>query len=268
VTLTSTEIAVLPSVILPWPAKISRRHRPRPAVGERGYRLYRECLRWEFGFCCGFCLMHEVDLAAYESAGTALFHAEHFRLRSKDPGAMNRYSNCFYICCFCNSSRGKAPNRDFLGRSLLAPTKRVWSEAFHLVDDELQARDPADDDAEYTALAYDVGDPRKTRRRRARREFIEKRVQFLYDTRGVEDELVTFAIAMSADEEAIQWARKRAEKFKEMRRLATDDLLRFRAVPRDRPTSCRCGHNRHHRLPHVLSQQTLRLADLLRVPLG
>lgn len=260
-TVTASEVAVLPSVTLPWAEEIVRQHRPKPAGGERGYRLYHECLRWEFGFCCAFCLLHEVDLAAYEIVGTALFHAEHFRLRSKDPGALNRYSNCFYTCCFCNTSRGKAPNEDSLGRSLLEPTTRVWSEAFHLVDDELRARDPGDGDAAYTALAYDLGDPRKTRRRRARREYIEKRVKFLSETRGAEDELVTFAIKMSGDDEAIKWARERANKFKEMRRLATDDLLRFRAVPRDRPTSCRCGHNGHHRLPHVLSQQTSRLVD-------
>lgn len=43
---------ILPPVLTPWPAVIERRHDPPLARGRHGYRAYRSCLRWEFGFTC------------------------------------------------------------------------------------------------------------------------------------------------------------------------------------------------------------------------
>jgi hypothetical protein len=49
---------ILPPVTQPWPQVIVRQHKPPEAK----YKTYRACLRWEFGFSCAFCLLHETDL--------------------------------------------------------------------------------------------------------------------------------------------------------------------------------------------------------------
>lgn len=53
---------ILPPVTLPPRQPTTRRHEPKAAFGAEGYQAYRACLRWEFGFTCSFCLMHEADL--------------------------------------------------------------------------------------------------------------------------------------------------------------------------------------------------------------
>ena len=52
---------ILPPQTKPPTSPIERRHRPRPVHGRQGYLKFRPCLRWDFGFTCPFCLMHESD---------------------------------------------------------------------------------------------------------------------------------------------------------------------------------------------------------------
>lgn len=53
----------------PWPKGIDRRHKPRAPVGRHGYQAFRQCLRWEFGFSCSFCLCHDVPIDAENPCG-------------------------------------------------------------------------------------------------------------------------------------------------------------------------------------------------------
>mgnify|MGYP001050588417 CR=1 FL=1 len=48
------------------------------------YRSYVDCLRWDFGFTCPFCLMHEPDL-------TSTFCVEHFEMQSTHPELSNAW---------------------------------------------------------------------------------------------------------------------------------------------------------------------------------
>ena len=81
---------ILPPTTAPR-GPIRRVHRPKQYAGKRGYEKYRRCLRWEFGFTCSFCLLHESDfhvgLAAIPAAGSGLFTIEHLLARSTNPEA-------------------------------------------------------------------------------------------------------------------------------------------------------------------------------------
>lgn len=183
---------ILPGVTQPWRAQIARRHTPQPS----GYWRYRPCLRWEFGFTCAFCLLHEVDFAPLGVERLGVMQIEHFTPQSLDPALRDLYGNCFYICRLCNRARQNAPNRDPRGRGkLLNPCERSWSDAFTVVNDELLPRDSSDPDAAYTWEAYDLSDPNKTMRRRNRREAIEKRRAFLGWARDAELKLQDLALA-------------------------------------------------------------------------
>lgn len=54
---------ILPPTTQPPLQAIERRHRPKKS---RRWSDYRACLRWDFAFTCGFCLLHEVDLFGSE----------------------------------------------------------------------------------------------------------------------------------------------------------------------------------------------------------
>lgn len=243
---------ILPPVAEPWRRRIIRRHRPKPAEGKRGFRLYRACLRWDFGFSCAFCLCHEADLAACGAKGSGLTHVEHFTTQRRNPGARNKYENCFYICCFCNGARGNAPNEDRLGRSLLDPCSRVWQEVFVRAGYELTPRDPGDGDAAFTLEKYDLNEPRKIKARQMRRSLIAERLGFLEDTRGDEERLLDLA-AETRNPELVGLAKRS----RRARRLACEDLMHFQAIPEDCEGSCRCQITSHHNLPDFMQEDTI-----------
>lgn len=252
---------ILPPLTRPWRQKISRRHAPQKTKGVKGFQGYRACLRWEFGFSCAFCLAHETDLAPYGVEGSGLGHVEHFFLQSRDGHQRNVYENCFYSCRFCNVSRGDKPNVDAEDRTLLNPCERAWLGAFTMHLDKMVPRDGGDGDAAYTSEAYELNDPRKKRMRRLRRLTIRQCRRFLKRTRTSESALLDRAFAGGGEEYVdIAWG------IDDSRRRAYADLLRFQVVPRDRDTSCRCGHTRNHQLPAVLEEQLIGLDDLGRLP--
>lgn len=243
---------ILPPIAQPWRRKIPRRHQPKPAGGKRGFRLYRACLRWDFGFTCAFCLCHEADLAAYGAEGTGLTHVEHFTTQRRNPDGRNAYKNCYYICRFCNGARGNAPNRDRLGRVLLDPCGRVWQEVFVRVEERLTPRDPEDGDAAYTLEKYDLNEPRKIKARQMRQRRIAERLGFLEDTRGEVESLLDLAAEVRKPELV-----RLAKEIRRARQLACDDLMHFQAVPEDCDGSCRCQVTSHHNLPDFMQEDTI-----------
>jgi hypothetical protein len=254
------KIPILPSITLPWREKFVRRHTPKPREGQAGYRTYRPCLRWEFGFSCCFCLLHETDFAPGGAERLALTHIEHFIARSQDESRRNDYTNCFYICCLCNRARGESPTSTAAGHALLNPCDADWSERFSIEGFELLPRNPADDDAEYTCNTYDLNDPSKIKLRRLRHEVIETCRELLSDPSEIDDNLLN-----AAENEGGQAGGRHvelAQKLSRYRTLAYQQLLRFRAIPDDYDKSCRCGENGEttcRSLPKCLQVQTWEL---------
>ena len=88
----------LPAVTLPPREAIKRRHAPKKAEWEGGYHAYLPCLRWEFGFTCAFCLLHERDFAPEGATRLGVFTIEHMIPQKIYSKAKNDYRNCFYAC--------------------------------------------------------------------------------------------------------------------------------------------------------------------------
>ncbi len=250
-------IPILPPATQPWPEKISRRHTPEPADKVNGFRLYRACLRWEFGFSCAFCLIHERDINFSGVEGWGLIEVEHFVTQSSSPSQQNVYANCFLICGRCNRTRGIGANIHSSGWALLNPCEDTWSDHFVAAGSQILPRHQADADAAYTLRAYRLNEAGKVAMREARREKVEEARRFLTDTADFLPAL--FALARSGQSKALLAAKALTR----MRWQATKDLVRLMAIPRDHNNSCRCGHNGHHSLPKVLEDQTFDLVDLL-----
>jgi hypothetical protein len=226
---------ILPDRTAPATSTVDRRHSP----SESAYPTYRPCLRWEFGFSCAFCLVHEADLVEHGAEGTTLTSIEHGVPQSRDPsGALvNRYTNCFYSCRFCNRARGFVPNMDATGRRLLDPCQDAWGAHFTAVDDRLLPR-AGDRDATRTYYAYDLDDERKREMRRTREEVLRDAFRVLVEGAECSKRLLKIAARTSAPDRAVimDAARQIREKMARARR----DLVRFSAVPRDADPICRC----------------------------
>ncbi len=249
---------ILPAVLRPWSRKIRRRHQPATAKGRYGYRKYRQCLRWEFGFTCAFCQCHEADLRLHGVEGTGLTQIEHFTPVSQ-AGQTNDYNNCFYICCFCNSARGVAPSRDTQREArLLNPCNEIWDRLFDLKDDRLVPRSGAPD-AVYTCEAYALNDPRKTWMRRQRRVALQDRLSFIERGQKTRDRLLE-AASQRPDPGLVDAARVLDEALERARR----DIERFVAIPIDARIPCSCGNDDELcQLPSVLAEQSIDITEVL-----
>ena len=252
---------ILPQITLPWRRKIVRRHRPAQAKGDTGYREYRSCLRWEFGFTCAFCLSHETDLML-ATEGWAVMQVEHFEPKTRNVSRINDYQNCFYICRLCNTARGNASNRDAQGRKMLNPCDAVWRKHFEVSDGEIRPLDEADGDAALTSERYDFGDRRKVKLRQVRQKLISERLDFLREALEVEDDLFDGIVNGGGGAKALKHV-DLIEALGKARAIAYEDLLRYLAVPVDPSPSCPCDHRHARTLPAVLDEQAIDLSQLL-----
>ena len=75
----------LPPTTLPASEPIARRHAPDGA-----WASFRACLRWEFGFTCAFCLLHEADFLEHGAEGSGLFATEHHVARAVQHDSQQR----------------------------------------------------------------------------------------------------------------------------------------------------------------------------------
>jgi hypothetical protein len=220
-----------PTTSLPS-APIGRRHAP----SSTDYTDYRACLRWEFGFSCAFCWLHEADLDSGGIEGTGLFGIEHHLSQSADPSRAAAYDNCFLACRFCNGARATRPAVGPDGRRLLHPCATAWAGHFVLGEDRLRARD-GDRDAEYTHEAYDLDDPRKVACRRERRERIDEAVHVLHRGLDLERDLLRRAASTPEPAKLIEAARILSG----LRQRAVTTLSSFPGIPLDAPVACACG---------------------------
>ncbi len=246
---------ILPLSSLPPPERIERRHTPPLTSGRYGYREYRPCLRWDFGFSCAFCLLHEGDLADLGAQGLGLTGIEHFVPASLDAEKVNQYENCFYACRFCNQSRAAAPLVDKSGRRLINPCSHAWEERFFATSDDRLLPHPNDRDAVYTAEVYDLNDPQKVKRRRRRRERLAEWLGVLSEGPLQIRLLLALAERATSLTEAAELLAAAASQ-RALILQAALEIQRYAAIPADADDVCRCGRAEHHELPAWLVAQT------------
>lgn len=103
---------------------------------------------------------------------------EHRQLQSTTTDQIHSYSNCLFVCRYCNTTRGKKALTDGKGRTLLDPTVVPWSEHFTLSDCRLLAL-AGDRDAEYTQEAYGINKDRTVRLRKNREQALLEAFELL-----------------------------------------------------------------------------------------
>lgn len=243
---------VLPPRILPPTEPLTRRHRPNPI---HDWSQYRRCLRWDFGFTCAFCLLHEADFFfGQPGKGLGVMTVEHRILKRDDPSLAGAYENCLYACRLCNLARGTKDLETPEAR-LLDPTSDPWAEHFEARGSSLHPK-PGDADALYTFDVYDLDSESKTSRRQARRELIEDRLKLL--SRIEEDLAVLLDLAdevQRTDFETFLEVWQEISDLRQQARRARGDLNFYRAVPPDAPEDCRCPPPRDLTLPLGLANQ-------------
>ena len=242
----------LPAQTKPASVAIRQRHTPEPSR----YSGYRACLRWDFGFCCPFCLVHEADLTEHGVERTGLMTIEHLVTRSADPGLADAYANCRLACRYCNTARNDAPRRDVAGRWLLDPCEVAWGSRFQVMDTSLAPSNPHDPDATYTYESYDLDDPRRRAMRARRAEAVGQAWRAIGILPSLESRLL--AAAVNAPEgPARAECIDEANFIRHVLQLARQQLRRYHAVPLDAPSTCRCGTTAQHRLPDHLAAQSV-----------
>jgi hypothetical protein len=234
----------LPDEVLP------RRH--TPARGD--YTTYRDCARWDFGFTCSLCFLHESDLSEGGAEGTGLIWLEYHELKSVAEGRRDEYANCLLSCRFCNNGRAALPRRDSqTGATLLDPTRDAWALRFRSDGGSIRVRHADDRDAEHTWEAYGLGDERKAalRDNRARRFAL---------FRSAESDFLELVPALlvkaeqSADPREVEACLRVARALERTYEASLAEVKRYLATPQDAPSSCRCMGPRE--LPDWLERQT------------
>jgi hypothetical protein len=236
-----------PSPSLPT-ERIARTHTPRT----KSFPSFRECLRWEFGFSCAFCSLHEADVNELDLEGLGFMSIEHKEPQSRDSDQVHRYTNCFYCCKLCNRSRSDRPSNDTMGRELLDPCHDIWSSNFTYEDDSFR---PTSDNGALTQEAYDLNDARKIRLRRHRRGLLEDALRVIRDYPALLREAVE--TAATADSSGQLFLSSIARSIREQIQRAIGDLERFRAVPDSAPDRCACRSATRCALPVHLQKQLI-----------
>lgn len=224
------------------------------------YSRYRECLRWDFGFTCPFCLTHEADIVRGGLvARLGVMGIEHVIPQSADQGSRDDYSNCIYCCRLCNIARSNKPLENN-GRRLLDPTIEAWANHFRRNVDSLEPQ-PGNADAEYTHSAYDIDSPEKLMLRKLRRLTIEDHRVFLKDAPKLVVELLERANDLKDSNPVATSELIRASATLRGRIIAAmRDLNEYAAIPSDAPKECRCDPAVPLTLPAELDAQLIELA--------
>lgn len=248
---------LLPPTTHPPEEALGRRHTP---ARRRRWRDFRSCLRWDFGFTCVFCLLHDSDWywgAPGEGLGTTT--VEHVIPRSFDSESAGDYGNCLYACFRCNTSRRATARESSEGR-LLDPTEDAWAKHFVADGDHLRPI-AGDADAAYTHRVYDLDDLAKVERRRRRRELWIDVLPALLPQRGALQDLL-LQIEKRIEELIESGDPALRTMLEDVAALQIDaNLWKLAAawvpaVPLDAPSSCRCDGPQT--LPDWLERQVVK----------
>lgn len=230
-----------------------RRHQPTPV---NTYNLHRKCLRWDFGFSCAFCLLHEADVSGgLGEAGKGLMWIEHLVTQSADSDQAGDYCNLLYSCKFCNRSRW-AKRAVLDEKRLLDPTVETWDQHFKLgAGFSLELVKGASADAVYTHESYDLDDDRKVKLRALRFKVISKCLDRLTAGPASIDKFLKLSRKHDGEDRLflLDAARKARQEMVDARKTLTG----YTGEPGDSDASCRCNSTQHHSLPEFLREQLL-----------
>lgn len=247
---------VLPCRTQPPDRATELRHAPLAAK----YEAYRDCLRWEFGFTCAVCLVHESDV-------DVRVQAEHVVRQADAPHLVDEYTNLLLVCAWCNRDRGT-----WSGLPLLDPRVTAWNLHFYLDGSLLLPRE-GDSEAQRAHQVYQLNRPRKVEARTRRNDDLVQILRILGEYPTMLTELETRLTAIREEERSVRdgpttdigTVRALRDERQELdrRRVMFEDQLswargvakRFAPIPADAPTRCRCGHRDHHSLPAGLASQ-------------
>lgn len=225
----------------PHRSRILRVHSPVSRRGRLSYEHFRDCLRWEFGFTCAICLLHEVHLVlpgtGAESSGQMTI--EHIVVKGTASGRLlkDEYTNCLLVCRFCNVARGHHYTHERTdGTRLLNPVADVWADHFELGEDRIEPR-CGDVSAGYTSTAYGINDVRRVARRQKLRELIDARFENIR-SRRLELEIIDQRLRGG---EEPQWLLTHRGRVCEFIRRELDALRDLSGIPEDAPRACRCA---------------------------
>lgn len=253
---------ILPAVTSPSKILIERNHKPGPAE----YTKYANCLRWDFGFTCAFCLRHEYDISPRGRSNLGVWTAEHTIPKAgSDEGKArkNDYTVLVYCCRPCNSKRSteqKNPTIKNAKERLLFPTDVVWSECFEVVEGVIKPKEgPNKKSAEYTARAYEINHDDKVEDR------IDRQQCYLDNLGVVERGDVTISIIQgklrSLNARARNEAVKRVAKLRRSRQKSWRALKRYRAIPAMKTTECQCETPPDFVIPPFLKDHLIDIPD-------
>lgn len=233
----------LPAITTPYRRVLQRKHNPRDS---NNFRDFHSCLRWEFGFTCAFCLLHEADIMKTPYRSWGVMNIEHFILRSESISLETQYENLFFVCGLCNRDRGKKPHKDVeKGVGLLNPCSVAWADHFVAVDHKLIPK-ASDQDAEYTADCYLVNRQIKVTLRKYRSNLYEKLAKLeatILKLRSLILERNELSLVETLQE--LEWVHQHTRHV---------ILESFQAVPQDAPANCRCKET-PLKMPEVLVEQ-------------
>ena len=176
-------------------------------------------------------------MVEHGAQGTGLFATEHFHSQTSFPALANDYDNCFYICRYCNGSKGERPVQADDGRTLLNPCLAAWGEHFEYDENEFRL-EPRTADARYTEEAYRLNVPRKVNSRRTRFRVISEKTETLKNGPGRVKSLTDLLPGIDAEGRRVLFREilRQRQAIVNSRR----DLERYLRVPKDAPASCRC----------------------------
>ena len=170
---------------IPWSlysSVVVRKHTPTAGKGKKGRRAFKKCLRWEFHFTCIYCRLRESDFGYRPQSS---FAVDHMVPRKVRPSAANDYANCYYVCRFCNSSKGVTwPSSDeqAAGFRFFDPCQDVASDHFAFKEDTVVAL-PDSKIAEYTLA--EIRNINKDKTTKHRRRQVLERIRDLREMRRV-----------------------------------------------------------------------------------
>lgn len=238
-------ICLRPETVVPT-TPITRRHHPQGR-----YENHRPCLRWDFGFTCALCLVHEAHHAPETGRpggveGGGAMWIEHVVPQSASTRDRNRYSNCLWSCRACNRARDVIPGVGPEGQRLLDPTQAAWGAHFTLRMDHQRAEafldTPSDDrDGGYTQTTYDINAPLKSAMRYWRWKRVLTLVRYVEELAREIPLLEHLAQTLPVPQEAADAATRVVESRERLREHLSELDRRWRSVPADAPASCACG---------------------------
>lgn len=238
---------IVPCRIRPYGEPINRKHTPED---QSTHRKFRECLDWDFGFTCPFCLVHERQLEPLGLEGAGLIWIEHIeRQENLEEGDDEKYENVIYCCQFCNRKRGRKDLEELKERDVLDPTEDNWAAHFSIEDFELEPQSPR---AEETVEVYGINDDTRVTLRRKLYKEVTRRFESAMSLEKYRSMFQRFEDPLSDKEERLKQAA--AEYLKRSHEARRELIERYTIIPPGANRNCKCDEAEG--LPRHVAEQT------------